>query len=345
MKKIILIKLFLLLVFTANAQISVSSSHVGSTKKIDKEDLERFKKTETIFLLSNVIDKAVYEDILKKNWTVTPYKIININDFDARNYIDDKYSFVYISGTYIESFKGNYKTGYVKVGIGSDKIYTYVDIFMFDNEKKAKELARLAQKSQKTQKEYQLFEKHKIAIARFYLEPDDNFIYNLFIGKKTYEELGTSMYEDVNFYNYLPGFLKNYFQKINNVIAANEGYWMYGTDFDSEVKKLASNTLYIPDYFKLICQPMNRDKVDGPIKLLKDYKYKYEFLKDIDLDKKIQNGEEFYYVRYVRMNSERFLQIVNSKTGNIVYREYIAGMMSLGLDSGDIKNINKAIEK
>ena len=340
MKKTVLIKLLLLLTIAVNAQISVSSSHFGSTKKIEKEDLERFKKTETIFLLSNVIDKAVYEDILKKNWTVTPYKIININEFDIRNYIDDKYSFVNISGTIMENYSSS---GYFKSG--ATKIFTYVDIFMFDNEKKAKELAKVERKSEKKQKEYHLFEKHKIAIARFYLAPNGTFIYDLFMGKKTVDELATSIYTDNCFYNYSPGFLKNYFQKINNVIAANEGYWMYGTDFDSEVRKLATQTLYIPDYFKLECQPMSRDKVDGPIKLLKDYKYKYEFLKDVDLDNKIQNGEEFYYIRYVRMNAEKFIQIVNSKTGNIVYREYITGVMSLGLDNGDIKNINKAIDK
>jgi hypothetical protein len=119
---------------------------------------------------------------------------------------------------------------------------------------------------------------------------------------------------------------------------------MYGSDFDSEVKKLATQTLYIPDYFKLECQPLNSDKINGPVKLLSNYKYKYEFIELGNLDGKIQSGEEFYYLRYVRMNSEKFLQIVNSKTGNVVYREYISGM-SLGLDNGDIKNINKAIEK
>jgi hypothetical protein len=187
MKKIILIKL-LLLTIIVNSQISVSSNHIGSTKKLDAETLERFKKTETIFLLSNVIEKAVYEEMLKKSWTVTPFKIININDFNLRDYVNDKYSFVNISGSVIENYSA---TGYFKAG--ATRIFTSVDVFMFDNEKKAKELAKVERKKEQKQKEYNLFDKNKIPVARFYLAPNGTFIYDLFMGKKTFDELATSM--------------------------------------------------------------------------------------------------------------------------------------------------------
>ena len=44
------------------------------------------------------------------------------------------------------------------------------------------------------------------------------------------------------------------------------------------------------------------------------------------------------------MNAERFLQVVNSKTGEIIYRNYITGM-SYNIKSKDIKELNDKIKK
>ena len=62
------------------------------------------------------------------------------------------------------------------------------------------------------------------------------------------------------------------------------------------------------------------------------------------MNNKILNNEELYYLRYVRMNAERFLQVVNSKTGEIIYRNYITGM-SYNIKSKDIKELNDKIKK
>lgn len=74
------------------------------------------------------------------------------------------------------------------------------------------------------------------------------------------------------------------------------------------------------------------------------YNYKYEVISDEELNNKILNNEELYYLRYVRMNAERFLQVVNSKTGEIIYRNYITGM-SYNIKSKDIKELNDKIKK
>tara|TARA_R100000501_G_C2563091_1_gene72949 strand:- start:233 stop:448 length:216 start_codon:yes stop_codon:yes gene_type:complete len=49
--------------------------------------------------------------------------------------------------------------------------------------------------------------------------------------------------------------------------------------------------------------------------VFKKYDYQYEIIDDTELSKKIMNNENLYYIRYVRMNTERFLQVVNSKNG------------------------------
>ena len=78
------------------------------------------------------------------------------------------------------------------------------------------------------------------------------------------------------------------------------------------------------------------------MKILK--RFSKSIISDEELNNKILNNEELYYLRYVRMNAERFLQVVNSKTGEIIYRNYITGM-SYNIKSKDIKELNDKIKK
>lgn len=333
---------FLSFTFFSFSQISVAQKDL---KKIDDADYERFKKTETIFLLSNLYDKTVYEDMLKDTWTVTPYKIVNINDFNLKDYLTDHYSFVHISS----SMRGNMFT---KGGVFKDPkkpssapklLYTFVDIIMFNNEKKSKELQKVT--SEKELNVYNLMEDYQIPVARLYLSPNENYITRFIADKKPHPEEPESLYKDDLFYNLKPGFLKNYFQKINEVLKAGGYYSIFTKKAENEVKKLANTTLYIPNYIKLEANPWSRDKEEDSKKLFGNYNYKHEFIDDNELDKKIQNEEEFYYLRYVRMNTDKYIQIINSKTGAIIYSDYIPSLMSLKIDEDHLKKINKAIEK
>lgn len=84
--------LLLLITFQGYSQISVSARHIGKSSKFEKGVLEKFKNTETIFLLSGIYDKSEYDKILKTSWNVTPYKIVDSENFDIEDYISDKYS-------------------------------------------------------------------------------------------------------------------------------------------------------------------------------------------------------------------------------------------------------------
>ena len=66
----------------------------------------------------------------------------------------------------------------------------------------------------------------KINIARFYVYPKDDFIKTSL--SKEMNEIVNSMYSDPIFFNYSPGMLKNYFQKINDHIDREEEVSMYG---------------------------------------------------------------------------------------------------------------------
>jgi len=49
-------------------------------------------------------------------------------------------------------------------------------------------------------------------------------------------------------------------------------------------------------------------------KLFKDFDQDYEFISKADLDDAILEGKEFYYLRYVRINAERFLSKTIAKS-------------------------------
>ena len=79
------------------SQISVNETHNGGLEKVSEENFERFKNSKTIFILSNAYETDVYKKILDESWSVTPYEIVNIEDFDVHNYLCESYSFVDIN--------------------------------------------------------------------------------------------------------------------------------------------------------------------------------------------------------------------------------------------------------
>lgn len=322
--------------FQSYAQVSVGPSHIGRSKNFKKGVVEEFKKTETVFLLSSVYDKEIYEQILKDSWNVTPYKIVDLYNFNMEDYLDNRYSFAQLSG---------FERVYHGTGGGYATLFTYVDFQMFDHEKILKKLKKMSDKK-KAKKIDDLLTKNRSGIARFYIFPKDDFIKKAVPYKENETEL--SLYTDDVFFNYKPGLLKNYFQKVNDLIRDEEEYWLYGNDFLPELKNLASSKLYIPSYMLIKFNPFiakDRDVEDVSTEsLLAKYDYDYEIVEDDLLSDRIMNKEEFYYLRYVRMNAERFVQVVNSKTGEIVYRDYITGL-GYNLKNKQIKELNKSIAK
>lgn len=155
------------------------------------------------------------------------------------------------------------------------------------------------------------------------------------------------LYTGDAFYTYQLGMLKNNLQKIDNLIAREQTLWMYGTDKTPEIKNLKKNTLFLPDYLKIKRNAFsfsNQGRDDKEIaNLMEDYPYKYEFVSEQQLTDKILSGQEIYYLKFTCVNGQKFVHVVNSKTGDMVYRDY--GTMSYNIKSGDFKDLKKAIDK
>jgi hypothetical protein len=332
-----LLLIVLLIGFSSIAQVSVGKRHIGGLSKLKKETFAKFKKTETLFVLSTIYNQQEYETILKDIWTVTPFRVIPASEFSKADYLSDKYSIVELGGHRINSTLpsgGNYNT-----------LYTYIDIKMYDNEKIKSKLSKLSAKK-RDKKINEILRDNTINIARFLIYPKDDFIHTSMGANMN--SVFTALYTEDMFFNYKPGFLRNYFQKVNNLLKKGESYWLYKNDYLPGLRKLASKTLYIPSYMTVKYNAWKGEDSEEDErnieKIFKKYNYKYEIIADDALSDKIMNGENIYYLRYVRMNAERYLQVVSAQTGGILYRNYMTGF-SYRIKPKHIADLNSKIKK
>lgn len=337
-----LILLFAFVSFAGHSQISFGAKHRGKPSDLKKETLERFKSTTTIFVLSDVLSTSEYEQLLKDTWTVTPYKLVSHKDFGLLDMYQKNYSFAMLTGFKV-----------VKKEMGMTKsasLHTYFDVAMYDGDEIAEKLGKLSsdlKEKKKKKKVKAIFNENKESILKFYLFPNSEFVATALTKKN--EEIMNSVYTEDVFFNYSKGMLKNYLQKSNALLTEKETYWMYKKDSDAQkLAGLASSKLYIPEY---VAQKTNgwtagisdRDEKETA-KLFKGYDYEYELINKADLDAAIATGNEFYYLRYVRVNAERFVQIVNAKTGDVVFRDYITGL-GYNLKAKNLEYLSKTIAK
>ncbi len=333
-----IIVLFLFITIQSFAQISVGSKHIGRSSNFKKGVLEKFKNTETIFLLSSIFNKQEYENILKDSWTVTPYKIVELENFNITEYFGKDFNIAQLSG-----FK---RTRDMQYGGGQVvNLHAYIDIKLYDGKEILEKLEKL-KPEQHSKKINDILEANSYDIARFYIFPKDDFIVTAL--DTNMNTTVNSLYTEDVFFNYKLGFLKNYFQKINNLIKDEEVYWLYEDDYLPELQKLKNNTLFIPSYISIKFKPFKGEDGEENNENIEDifdkYDFKYEIIDDEKLSDKILATEPIYYLRYVRTNAERFIQVVNSITGEIIYRNYIAGL-SYQIKSKQIKDLNSTILK
>jgi len=336
MKRILL---FVMLVVSISdyAQIAITASYRGANEAFKKGELEKFKSTTTIFVLPELNKKEDYEKILNEVWTVTPFKVVEFKQFRMLDYVDGKYSFAKLDGDISRTSKG---TVYVHANL-------VVEIL--DKEKFDKGFKKLNPEKKKYHvKLSRLFIDNLIYIARAPLSVNNAFLVDAQKARtdQTKTELFVRMYTSNSFTNTNLGMLKNYFQLINSKIEKGEHSGLYDDFTTSEVKNLKESILYIPDaYFLEFSTFTTSDKLKDESeikKLLEAYKYKYQIIKNEELEKKILDTEPIYYLRYARMNGNKYLQIVNSKTGDPSF--YYYGGLTYNLKEDDFKRINKAVE-
>lgn len=325
--KTIAILILLIISFDYTSQISFGYVHTGPARKFKSEFIQKIKGVKTYFVLSSLFSNDEYDFILKDSWKATEYKLLTFDDYLNDNFKKERKE----KG---ESYNVVLMSGYMKTTDNGTYLYIYINMLTFNyieeiNRKKNStsvyEINQVAR--------IELFPKEELSALHLGIKEDNVKFSQLF-------------YNEASMYNYSLGFLKNYFQKLSNLIE-NEtlSYWLYENGGSlPELSKLTDHTLYVPDY---ILKHTRLTQNESLIKTFKNYPYKIEFIETEKLDEKIINEEEIYYFRYVQVGAQKFWQVVNSKNGEIIYRGYAGGISGLGTEikSKHISELVSAIKK
>ena len=163
--------------------------------------------------------------------------------------------------------------------------------------------------------------------------------------RNPYTIYGTSYSDGNHLRNWGPGIFKNQIQELQKLLAKGENDGLFSKIFDKDkVQKLKTETLYIPDYVFVKRNKFNGSETDHfeEKEILEDYKLDYKIISIEELNSKILNGEEIIYLSYIRSNTDKFISIVNSKTGDVIYSLYRP--MSYNFSDKDMKIIQEDIE-
>lgn len=336
--------------------------------------LQRFKNSETIFIFSNFIDKTQMEEFLKKAWTVTPFKVISESEFNINNYLEGNYSFatyhrygitfnrqkMQSAGSYDNSTRTSnttpnniYKsTQQVSSGFTQQSTFTNDQFLFFLINKNEYEKVR---EQRVKDNNFDIASFPRIFVSSFLLSS------NRFLPVKNpksaevtkeneiiYSDIIRRFYDIDFMYDNKIGFLYNNIQNMNYHITKEIKISFFSEpEVSNQISKLKTDTLYIP--FDLYClytfKNLKEKNKDNFEKFKGDYDFPYNVLSSEDISTKIVNGEEFYYLRFNLIETENLVQVVNSKTGDVIYSRRFSGMGPYQIPDKAIKNINREVKK
>jgi len=320
--------LFLLFSFSkSNAQVEVRT----------KNALEKMKDGNTHLIVNdlNFPRSVEYNRVFKKYWTFTKgIDFIKKEDLDGSLVAGD----TYVS---FEMWESRTSTG-ISVG------FLFLNIWM-------------PSEGEVKRQKYNVFLSHPLSMASIYLTQNTETMVkyikeNKSGDKKKVYEGPYQLYDfdgDGFLLNWSPGIMKNYIQSLASQLQTGKKY-----DIGDEITKkdqlplLSGQTLYFTTDIlnKMgLFAGVNKirtdaDKAEDIKDIFKDYQYSYKLITNSELEDKIlEDKEPFYYL--VFLNSSRvgkFLAVVNSRTGEVIYSLHKS--MSVDLNKSDIKDLNKAIK-
>ena len=309
----------LLLSFFVTAQVSIGRSHRGPFDDFKKGDYKLIRSKKTVFVIDD-FKVPEFEKMISSFWDLNKYIVISRVEYEKtqEKYVTEEYAIFEFTGDVVTSSPAPGTSGITNEYLHlMYKYYYYSDI--------------------KVKKDKLKFDTNEVAAVFFGGNAEGMWG---MINSKTFYDL------DVNLYNYKLGFMKNYLQFINTTLKDEWYSFAYATDYDKKkIKALKTSTLYIPDYIntKYNAFKGTDSERESPNELLKKYNYKYEFINTDKLNDKILSAtEDFYYLMYTKVNSQKFVSVVNGKTGEIVYREY--DILSYNISAKDLSQLSSSVK-
>ncbi|WP_179021111.1 hypothetical protein [Winogradskyella forsetii] len=306
--------------FNANSQIAISNI----------SEITKIKNGTTYIAMKDPDSEKAkeYINVFKNNWTISKIEFIKYSEIEK--YLSPENSFLTIGGYETNTqFIKLYENGRRKNGINYSNTHLYLELWTcdtdyFQNKKKKKEFGN----------------SDKIQVARIELYTD-------FETLSDPDKIFQSDY-DMNGHvrNWGPGILKNYIQALMSYLNKNEDHKLFSEIFnEQEMNNLNNEILYVPDFVLTKFNKFTGDetKKHDEEKIFKDYELKYELITIDELNEKIlTDTSRFYYLIYIKSSTDKYVSVINSQTGDIIYSTYSPG--SYNLKSKDLKNLQKKIQ-
>ncbi|AUC76623.1 hypothetical protein [Olleya sp. Bg11-27] len=300
-----------------NAQVRIGDFQISkyAFSKVSKKQIDEFKKSKTFFVVDEKlqITKAQFEEILGDVWTITPFEVIE--EKNLKENMKEENSFFRYNSFLVTTTGRN---------VTSTKAFIVFDLFMPKNIKFKKK---------------NRFKWKPNRLAAIYFVPDIAARKEIVLqNKKVYGDL----------LNYRIGYIKNYFEYINNKLLNYESFEFYDDhELKNQLRKLKKNKLYFSKDFIYGYNAFSIDEKKSylPEELFKEYKFDYEVIPSSVLNDKILNnkGEDFFYLSYSQINPNKIVSIVNGKNGEIIYSRHTK--ISFNLKPKDLRFISKMLSK
>lgn len=313
MKQTVLFSLFILWATICQSQVSYFGKALLNSQK-----LEIFKKTTTLFTLqyADYAELEKFDQAIKKNWTITPYKIIKPEEL-ARYDTLANYSVFYFDA-------------YAEESDSTSNLNIIYALKLLTPSKKPK-----------------VKEESILATVALFADPNTNLLVRTqdqqYGSKKSIKSnILSYFYNKSSFFNWSPGFLTGYLKQINDGLLANENcsidYQFYNK---VRLPELAKETLYIPQYIKEVFS--SRLTLLPPSGIIAEpYNYKLKFIPYKELDSLILNKTtSVKYVVYTQRFSDKIISVYDSKDDKIIYQRFYP--QSPNFEMNDLSEIKKVI--
>jgi hypothetical protein len=325
MKSLITI-IFLTAIFTVSVKSQIEISEISEINKI---------KTGTTYIaLKGLFAKEMQEylNAIQSSWTISKYEVINHSEIEK--YLSPENSFLTIENITSSVYESKTDMIYPK-GKYSNKPQNSTQMnYAGSNTQFYLELWTCKAKVFKKRKLTKPRPKDMISIAKIGLFTDLGAANNPeYIYQPEFYGLG-------HIRNWGPGILKNYIQTLMTCLDKNETR-NRSIEFANlqELKNLKKEVLYVPDYILINSEGQMHDLGE----LFKDYNLKYEIIPTQELNKKIlTENTRFYYLIYIMSGNKKFVNIMNSNNGEIVYSK--CSVRLLNINSGDFKDLQQEIQ-
>ncbi|MGL2962777.1 hypothetical protein ACSVH2_03020 [Flavobacterium sp. RSB2_4_14] len=306
---------FYILIFALIPAVCFSQIAITNVAEISK-----IKQGTTFFAMKdpNSPKALAFVALIKKAWNFSKVDCIKYTDVEKN--IAPNNSFVTVTANMMNS---NSPTAPTETHIYWE-LWTTNDKFTYDPKKRK-----------------HFNQADKVSIATLELFPD-------FITQNNPSSLYKMDYDATgHLKNWGTGIVYNYVQELNRLLLkAEEQSFKTVIANKEELKKMSSQTLFVPDYVLVKYNKNNDDEtnIQKEKELFDGIQFSYKVLPTAELNEKIVSAETpFYYLLLIKTTDDKLVTITNSQTGEIIYMAY--NDIVSNLKAIDLKDIQKAITK